>query len=258
MGIQGSVLNWMKSYRCDRSQRVVINGQMSDWSETNAGVPQGSILGPLLFLVFINDIVIDLETDPFLFADDTSLFHSFKNREIAFQTFNRDLDRLSTWADQWRVEFNASKTVFMTISMKQIRGSFPNLFMNNIQLTPVPCHTHLGLTLTENLTWDKHVDRICSNALKSVNILKRLCLKIPRETKLKIYKTFIRPKLEYANVIFDACSEVKSRQLENAQRQAALVCSHAYRHTSHTSLLQDLGLDLLSTRRKCHKLNIFF
>jgi hypothetical protein len=114
------------------------------------------------------------------------------------------------------------------------------------------------LTLSDDLTWDKHIDRVCTNSLKSVNLLKRLYKQIPRETKLKIYKTFIRPKLEYADAIFDSCSEAKSKQLENVQRQAALVCSQAYRHTSHRLLLEDMGLELLATRRNCHKLVMFF
>ena len=78
LGITGALLNWLSSYLSGRQQRVVINGQSSEWSKINAGVPQGSILGPLLFLVFISDITIDLTCDPFLYADDTSLLKLLK------------------------------------------------------------------------------------------------------------------------------------------------------------------------------------
>ena len=110
-GIEGSLLRWFKSYLSERVQRVVVNGQESNWIQTTAGVPQGSILGPLLFIIFINDIVDNLETSPFLFADDTSLMQPILEPVAdSFDKINRDLERLSEWAAQWRVTFNAKKT----------------------------------------------------------------------------------------------------------------------------------------------------
>ncbi len=99
----------------------MINGVSSESKDINASVPQGSILGPLLFLCYVNDIVNDLETLPYLFADDTSLFCTINptNPQDAFDMVNRDLTKLSNWADQWRVTFNAAKTVYMIISNRK-------------------------------------------------------------------------------------------------------------------------------------------
>ena len=258
MGIEGNLLQWLTSYLFNRRQRVVINGQSSQWKDTNAGVPQGSILGPLLFLIYVNDIVDDLESSPCLFADDTSLLEVISDVQTSFDKLNRDLARLADWANQWRVTFNATKTVHMVISKKLTRPKYPDLLLNDQTIERVTSHTHLGLTLTDYLTWGAHIDRICTSAGKSINMLKRLCHKIPRETKVRIYKTFIRPKLEYADAVFDACSDNFSKQLESVQRQAALACSRAYRCTSHTALLKELGLEPLATRRKYHKMALLY
>ncbi len=110
LGICGNLLKWLESYLGDRKQRVVIKGQMSETKSINASVPQGSILRPLLFLVYVNDLVDDLQTTPYLFADDTSLLATInpKNPPQTFETINNDLQTLSEWPSQWRVTFNAS------------------------------------------------------------------------------------------------------------------------------------------------------
>ncbi len=104
------LLAWISSYLGDRKQKVVINGLSSESKDINASVPQGSILGPLLFLCYVNDIVNDLETLPNLFADDISLFCTIdpKYPNVAFDKVNRDLTKLSDWANQWMVTFNAT------------------------------------------------------------------------------------------------------------------------------------------------------
>ncbi len=120
MGIHGNLLNWIKSYLSDRRQRVVINGVSSDLHDINASVPQGFILGPLLFLCYVNDLVDNLETTPYLFADDTSLFCNInkENPDETFSMINRDLTRLSVWSNLWRVQFIAAKTVYMIVIRK--------------------------------------------------------------------------------------------------------------------------------------------
>ena len=120
LGIEGNLLNWTESYLTDRYQRVVISGQTSDWASTNAGGPQGSILGPLLFLVFINDIVNDLESVPFFFADDTSLLNSFSDCNRALSIINNDRTTLADWAAQWQFEFHAKKSTWFLVPNKTV------------------------------------------------------------------------------------------------------------------------------------------
>ena len=111
LGIEGSILYWIESYLSDRSQSVVINGSKSEILPLQAGVPQGSVLGPLLFLVYVNDINRDITSNISLFADDTSLFDIVHNPKLTAQKLNEDLAKLQVWAAKWQVTFNPSKTV---------------------------------------------------------------------------------------------------------------------------------------------------
>ena len=142
MGIVDPLLSWFKSYLSQRKQRVVLAGQTSDWMTVEAGVPQGSILGPLLFLVYINDICSGIQTDINLFADDTSLLSISDDPKTAAVDLNTDLQTLQSWADQWLVTFNPSKTVSMCLSPKA--NTLPVWYLNRIPLKEVNCHRQLG------------------------------------------------------------------------------------------------------------------
>ena len=117
-GITGSLQFWLSSYLSERRQRVILPGTQSDWNYIHAGVPQGSILGPLLFLLYINDIVNDIESNIRLFADDTSLFLVVDNPNTAAETLNTDLEKITEWAKTWLVKFNPAKTESLLTSRK--------------------------------------------------------------------------------------------------------------------------------------------
>ena len=129
LGIRNPLLQWFKSYLQDRTQRVVIEGQSSDWRSVNSGVPQGSVLGPLLFLIYINDITDDPESCPFIFADDTALFEVVDNPTSSAELLNNDLNKISEWSDRWLVTMNPSKTKSMTFSNKKEKESHSVLSM---------------------------------------------------------------------------------------------------------------------------------
>jgi hypothetical protein len=258
MGIEGRLFDWLCDYLTDRKIRVVINGQKSEWLDTTAGVPQGSILGPLLFLIFVNDVTANIESDIHLFADDTSLMEIIENHNESYAKLNRDLNRLSLWAEKWMITFNAAKTVYIKISRKVFPAPKPILRLNGVIIREVSNHKHLGLTFNQTLTWTDHIDNLISKGAKCVGLLKRICRDVPRECLEILYKSMIRPILEYGNIIFDGCSDTSSKRLENVQRQAALTCTGAYRHTKHTNLLEELGWPPLSQRRKHHRLNVMF
>ena len=113
IGIDGKFLDLIKSYLLNRQQIVVIDGFKSDIKEVKAGVPQGSRLGPLLFIIYINDIVNELESDIFIFADDTTISCSGKDTRQTSETLNRDLDKILQWSKKWKVTFQPSKTKFI-------------------------------------------------------------------------------------------------------------------------------------------------
>ena len=253
-GISGTLLSWIESYLSDRRQRVVIDGCKSEWTYISAGVPQGSILGPLLFLIYVNDIISNIESDILLFADDTCIYEPLCDSGNSIAKINRDLERLSRWASQWLVNFNPSKTKYLIFSKKALRPEYDDLYLDGKKLTKASTHCHLGLTLSENMCWDNHIREKCTKAMKRVTLLKRIALRAPRTTKRNIYMSFIRPLLEYGSVIYDNCTSGMAEMLENVQRQAAITITGAYNNTNHTRLLKECGLPLLSQRRKFAKI----
>jgi hypothetical protein len=258
MGITGNLYSWLVDYLSNRKIRATINGQSGEWHHTNAGVPQGSILGPLLFLIFINDITESIESDIHLFADDTSLMDIMDNYQNSYDKLNRDLDRLSNWASQWLVNFNASKTVYLIISRKLNPSPKPALTLNGEPVKEVTTHKHLGLTFNTSLTWSDHISLLTAKAARCVGLLQRICRKVPRQCLEILYKAMIRPILEYGNIIYDGSAEKSISRLENIQRQAAIACTGAYKHTNHSILLKELSWPPLSIRRKNHRLNLMY
>jgi len=238
---------------------VVIGGEASSTQKTNAGVPQGSILGPLLFLIFINDIVQVVENPIFLFADDASLMKTFKNIEEATASINRDLLHLAQWAHLWRITFNALKTVFMIISLR-LHLPYPNpiLLLNNTPLKQVQQERYLGMVLSSNMSWKNHIHSLTSKASKRIGLLFSMKEKLSRAAKTKYYISYIRPILEYGSVVFDNCTAQDSNSLELVQRRAAILCTGAYRRSPTHLLMTDIGWDSLSNRRKNAKLLLMF
>ena len=255
MGVKGSLLSWFESYLENRHQRVVIENRMSNLSHILAGVPQGSILGPLLFLIFINDIDQNVNSCLSLFADDTALVHIFSNAEKAENVINKDMRTLTSWSKSWFIKFNPIKTKYMIISNKKgIMKSKLNLLLKFCTpLDQVSNHKHLGLTFSDDLKWSNHIDNIVKSANRKIGLLYRCRDKIKRKDKIKIYTSIIRPSIEYASVIYHNCSLSDSKKIESLQKFAARVCTGAMRRTEYKALLRELGWESLKTRRLVSK-----
>ena len=173
-GITGSLLSWFTNYLNNRSQRVVLPGACSSWKLIKAGVPQGSILGPLLFLVYINDIVDDIHCKIRLFADDTSLYIIVDNPAEATQMLNSDMEKINQWAKRWLVSFNPVKSESLLFSRKISKPYHPPVAMNNQIITEVTTQKHLGLTFSNDCTWHEHLAQIKTKAWQRINIMRKL------------------------------------------------------------------------------------
>ena len=215
-GVTGKVLARFKSYLSDRKQRVILPGVTSDWAYICAGVPQGSILGPLLFLLFINDIVLDIGSNIRLFADDTSLYIIVDNPITAANCLNIDLERISKWAATWLVAFNPTKTESLLISRKLNKLNHPPIIMQNLQISEVEFHKHLGIYLSNDCTWHHHIKYISEKAWGRVTVMRKLKFKLDRKSLETIYTAFIRPLLEYGDVIWDNCSQYEKQEREKS------------------------------------------
>ena len=257
-GISASLLLWFENYLSDRSQRVVISGSSSDTVPILAGVPQGSILGPLLFLVYINDIVSDIDSSIRLFADDTTLYVIVDNPQHAAHRLNSDLQTINNWASTWLVSFNPDKTESLLISRKQNKRNHPPVFMNNTQIQEVDSHKHLGITLSNDCTWHSHIQDITKKAWTRINILRSLKFILDRKSLETIYKTFIRPTIEYSDVVWDNITQAEEEDLEKIQTEAARIITGATRLVSLHNLYKESGLEPLKSRRRQHKLVHFY
>ena len=190
-GIDGKLLSLLKSYLTERQQRVVINGFESDWWEVRSGVPQGSVLGPLLFLVYINNLEIGIKSQIKFFADDTSLFSVVNDPNTSAQELNHDLTLISNWAFQWKMCFNpdpSKQAVQLVFSRKRKKIDHPILYFNNLEVKSVNEHKHLGLIMDTTLTFASHINDKLSKARKGIGILKSLNLYLPLKIFDQIYK----------------------------------------------------------------------
>ena len=245
IGCSEMITRWFSSYLTGRKQRIVINGQVSEWLSVLAGVPQGSILGPLLFLIYINDIVKNLGCSIRLFADDTSLYIIVDSPDGAAYHLNVDLNSISTWADAWLVAFNTGKTLSMIFSRKLHRPHHPPLLMNNTMLTETDTHRHLGLTLSNTCTWSEHIQTITTKAWARLNLLRTLKFRVSRKSLEKMYISFVRPLLEYCDSVWDNATTESKKQLDAIHIEAARIITGATKLCSISLLLSDLGWESL-------------
>ena len=258
IGCSEALLNWFSSYLFNRRQRVVFNGQTSEWTYVKAGVPQGSILGPLLFLIYINDIVHELRASVRLFADDTTLYIIVENPNTAGAILNGDLNCIDIWGADWLVDFNAAKTLSMILSLKRNPPPHPPLYMNGKLIANTISHKHLGLTFNTTCSWTEHISNITAAAWTRLNLLRSLKFKVNRLALEKMYISFVRPLLEYCDAVWDNASTESKKQLEAVHNEAAMIITGATKLCSISNLLSDLGWESLQARRTKHKLIIFY
>ena len=258
-GICGSLLNWFKSYLSERYQRVIVNGQKSKFNQIFAGVPQGSVLGPLLFLVFINDIThVVRHCQIRLFADDTCLFITVDDKLEAANLINKDLSAIDKWSKKWLVSFSPPKTETMLISTKRNPIAHPTLFLQDKEITEVQIHKHVGLNLESNLWWNYHINEIETKALSRLNIMKIHKFKLNRETLEKIYLVFVRPILEYADVVWAGAHNKDLLKLDKVQVEALRIVTGCTKRSNVANLYKECNWETLSERRDKHVLKMMY
>ena len=257
-GITGDLLAWFQSYLVGRKQRVVLRGHSSSWGNIQAGVPQGSVLGPLLFLVYINDITDVVNCNLKMFADDTCLYVSAENSNISANILNHNIENVSKWANQWLVNFNPNKTKSMLITNKINKNQHPPLYFNNNMIEEVNEHKHLGVLINNKLNWKSHTQATVKSVSKLLDVMHKLSKELDRKSLERIYEVFVRSKLEYASIVWDDCFEHDRNALENCQMRAARIVTGARRGTSREKLYDETGWLKLEERRENSKLSFMY
>ena len=221
-----------------------------------AGVPQGSRLGPLLWILYYNDILEGLECEVLIFADDICIFAQGKTPEETATVLNNDLRKISAWAIKWKVNFNPSKTKNMLFSLKQFCSS-PDILFNDTVVEQVLEHKHLGIWLTPTLCWSKQIHEICMRANSKLAVLRSVSY-LSRSTLDLLYKLQIRSVIDYGLCIYyHNLKQSEVYRLNQIQYRAGKLIAGALHFTSMNKLNCELGLEDLSDRAKFLGLSVF-
>ena len=258
-GIGGKTLKWIDSFLCFRQQRVVVNGVKSDWAPVLSGVPQGTVLGPLLFSLYINDISSDIESEIRLFADDCVCYREIKDEEDTMK-LQRDIDRLGSWARKWGMRFQPVKCNMMQLTRKRIKKIHASYTLEGTNLENVESIKYLGVTITSDLRWNTHVSNVCTKANRTLGFLRRNLYSCPQEVKEAAYKGLVRPVLDYGSSVWDPPGVVLQEELESVQKRAArfVTGNYNYETGSMTGILGQLKWESLKKRRKDNRLILLY
>ena len=226
-GIRGNSLKWLESYLSNRTQCVQIGNQLSEKMTINCGVPQGSVLGPLLFLLYINDIANSSNLINFqLFADDTCIFYSHKNKTVLENNLNQELSKVSDWLIANKLSLNVDKSNVLVFRNKNSNDEqILNLFINGEKLSEQIFAKYLGLLFDNKLTWQYQIDHISSKLTKGNAMLAKLRHFVPAKSIRNIYNALIQPHLDYGNLSWAASANVHLHKLEKLQNRSVRTIS---------------------------------
>ena len=199
-----------------------------------------------MFLIYINDLSENLASNPKLFTDNTSFFSVVKNVDVSNIDLNNDLKKIGEWAFQWKMNFNPDPTKQaqeLIFSRKVQMTNHPPLFFNENVVPQTSLQKHLGMFLDSKLNFSEHLKTIFQKTNKAIGLLRKLQTLLPRAPLITIYKSFIRPHLDYGDMIYDQTFNMSSQQkMETIQYNAALAITGAIRSSSREKLYQELGL----------------
>ena len=254
-GINGSMLKWFCSFLTTRRQRVVINGCSSDWSPVLSGVPQGSILGPLLFILYINDLPSAVSCTLKIFADDVAMYCSVESVTDC-NTFQHDLDLVAAWCSKWQMRLNPSKCELLCISNKRSPVK-PFYYLNNHKLQWATSVKYLGVVVDAKLSWNNHISHVSAKATKVLNFLRRNMYTCHAPSKHRAFRALVTPILDYASVVWNPHTEKNTFALEKIQNHGARwicgsrFCPPTFKWSkSSEECCEELHWPSLSTRRK--------
>ena len=250
-GVTGKILTWIQSWLTDRKQRTVLNGETSDWAPVESGVPQGSVLGPLCFLVYINDIdsCADLVTIINKFADDTKVGHKVKNANDA-AVLQQCLDQLHEWAGAWGMAFNVQKCKVMHLGKKNIQAEYT---MNGVALETTEVERDIGVLMSDNLKPSTQCREAARRANGVLGQIARAFHYRNKGTLIDLYKQYVRPHMEFAVPAWSPWNQADIDLLESVQRRAVKMVS-GLRCKTYEDRLTELKLMSLEMRR--HKYDL--
>ena len=218
--IEENVVGWITSFLNGRQQKVRVNGEESDWKKVTSGIPQGSVLGPLLFVIYINDLPEHVDSDAYLFADDTKVFRIIKNQADR-DILQEDLRKLETWSGKWLLKFHPEKCKHMNISKKANKSDESHQYLLlNQNVAKVNEEKDIGVLIDSELTFENHISEKVNKANSIFAVLRRTFKYMSTETFLPLYKTLVRTHLDYASSVWSPYKKKKvTDKIEGVQRR---------------------------------------
>ena len=207
-GISGAAYQWFASFLADRVQATVVDGSTSAFSALHAGVPQGAILSPLLFSIYMNDIPYGDSTN--LFADDTSSYVVAPSPSVLCCKLQERTDGLAVWFSKWLLSVNSSKSAVMVFRSKKMQPVTTKILIDSATIPQVSSHRHLGVIFNDRLTWSDHVSAVITSASAKIGFLRRLGKRLDPLVLRELYLCCIRPAIEYASVVWAGLSSTDS------------------------------------------------
>ena len=240
-GITGNIHSWIKGFLTDRTQKVKVGDSESKSSQVISGIPQGSILGPVLFTIFINDLPDCISGLCKIFADDTKIYNKSSEAKI----IQEDLDRVEEWSKTWQLHFNNSKCKCLYYGRNNPQNPY---YLSGETITTCTQEKDLGITFDPDLNFKTHINNITSKANQVLGIIKRNFTFIDKNIFIKLYKALVRPHLGYGQSVWSPYLLTYKREIEKVQRRATKLLPNLKNLCYEDRLIQ-LNLPSLNYRR---------
>ena len=244
-GIRGKLRHWISSFLSNRCQQVVIGGCVSPWSPVLSGVPQGSVLGPTLFMLYINDLPDMVYSSVKIFADDTKIYRPVSQTADSEQ-LQKDLETISAWSDKWQLPFNGGKCKSLHVGPRNASQPYQ---LHGVELEQLSAEKDLGIIMDTELKFRKQAAAASAKGNQMLALLKRSFMCIDSSTLPLLYKALVRPHLEYGNLIWGPFNRTDEKLIERVQRRASKLVKDI-RHLTYQERLRILNLPSLYHRRR--------
>jgi hypothetical protein len=246
--VDETIIGWIENFLSGRKQRVVVEGVSSSWQDVLSGIPQGSVLGPILFVIYINTLPeVATNSNVFLFADDTKIFKDIFTKGDC-DRLQADLDNMYNWTEDSMLKFHPEKCTTMRIGKSTIEEVSYTMGPDKVALKKTKVEKDIGVHIDDKLTFDEHINAKVNKANSVMGVIRRTFEYLNETTFLMLYKALVRPHLEYANQVWAPMYKRQEEVLENVQRRGTKLIP-GYHDLSYKERLQKLNLPTLRYRR---------